>query len=456
MTSNLVYSKDSFDRFGDDLCELLLSFLSNSHKIYFECVSKQWKRLVFNKQKKLIISFQHLVYNNNCFETILAKKDLNYGKPVIEILLKKFKFINDLEINDRFGINEDINTLDIIRNNCHFLHSLCIEGKIKDFDSTVHKLDKDFGQRLRSISMRKLTEDQMQTLLRLTPNVKTICSSHKLIVFIDSYLPKLERINRLLVKDINAFTLFTNKYYERIKKLSHLYVFIKNPEVSQQLSRFINIEELVLDLNCLNAMTNEEIVSIGVNCEKLKYLTLKVYHFGLNINLFQVFSGFHSLEKLSIYLHTYNVNIQSLEPLKNCKNIKSFDSRIYGLKDKHLDQINSYLPQLKHLSLTGLNSDITDKTLQSLAQMKELSKLRLIASELTDSGVCNFIKNSPNIKSIQLYNNFINETTVKAFIERSKTKPKVKFEFLSVDYALELDMNVRLALPHNLTLKQID
>jgi hypothetical protein len=51
-------------------------------------------------------------------------------------LLKKFKFINDLEINDlfknRFGINEDINTLDIIRNNYHFLRSLSIEEKIKD------------------------------------------------------------------------------------------------------------------------------------------------------------------------------------------------------------------------------------------------------------------------------------------------------------------------------------
>ncbi len=75
---------------------------------------------------------------------------------------------------------------------------------------------------------------------------------------------------------------------------------------------------------------------------------------------------------------------------------------------------------------------------------------------MTHSGVCDFIKNSPNIKSIQLYNNFINETTVKAFIERSKTKPKVKFEFLGIDYVLETDINVRLALPHNFTVKQID
>ncbi len=31
----------SFERFGDDLCQLLLSFLPISDKIKFECVSKQ-------------------------------------------------------------------------------------------------------------------------------------------------------------------------------------------------------------------------------------------------------------------------------------------------------------------------------------------------------------------------------------------------------------------------------
>ncbi len=41
------YSKDSFDRFGDDLCQLLLSYLTINDKIKFECISKQWQTLVF-------------------------------------------------------------------------------------------------------------------------------------------------------------------------------------------------------------------------------------------------------------------------------------------------------------------------------------------------------------------------------------------------------------------------
>ena len=40
--------RQSFDRFGDDLCQYLLSFLSFEDTFRCECVSKQWQRLVFN------------------------------------------------------------------------------------------------------------------------------------------------------------------------------------------------------------------------------------------------------------------------------------------------------------------------------------------------------------------------------------------------------------------------
>jgi hypothetical protein len=62
-TNDKIYPKDSFDRFGDDLCELLLSYLTIEHKFGFECVSKQWQRLVYNKQLKLNIC--HKIYDEN-------------------------------------------------------------------------------------------------------------------------------------------------------------------------------------------------------------------------------------------------------------------------------------------------------------------------------------------------------------------------------------------------------
>ncbi len=59
MTSNLVYSKDSFDRFGDDFCELILSYLTFEEQFCYECVSQQWLRLIHkNKNNKNLFCTQ--------------------------------------------------------------------------------------------------------------------------------------------------------------------------------------------------------------------------------------------------------------------------------------------------------------------------------------------------------------------------------------------------------------
>ena len=49
-SSRVVYERDSMERFGDDLTEEILYYLSLKDKVKFECLSKQWQRLVFNKE----------------------------------------------------------------------------------------------------------------------------------------------------------------------------------------------------------------------------------------------------------------------------------------------------------------------------------------------------------------------------------------------------------------------
>ena len=49
-----IYSKDSFERFGDDLTELVLSYISFEDCFHYKCVSKQWKRLIFNISVDLV------------------------------------------------------------------------------------------------------------------------------------------------------------------------------------------------------------------------------------------------------------------------------------------------------------------------------------------------------------------------------------------------------------------
>ena len=52
-----VYANNSFDRFGDDLTELIVSYLWFEDKVRLECVSKQWRRLIYNKQ--FVIEFSY-------------------------------------------------------------------------------------------------------------------------------------------------------------------------------------------------------------------------------------------------------------------------------------------------------------------------------------------------------------------------------------------------------------
>jgi hypothetical protein len=46
---NGTYERKSFDRFGDDFCELILSYLEIIDKIRLQYVNSQWRRCIFNK-----------------------------------------------------------------------------------------------------------------------------------------------------------------------------------------------------------------------------------------------------------------------------------------------------------------------------------------------------------------------------------------------------------------------
>ena len=54
--NNVGKGRDSFsDRVCDDLSEVILQYLSLEDKLRLECVSKQFRRTVFQRQYQLII-----------------------------------------------------------------------------------------------------------------------------------------------------------------------------------------------------------------------------------------------------------------------------------------------------------------------------------------------------------------------------------------------------------------
>ena len=53
VNNNNVYGNDSMLRFGDDLTEEVLQYLTLEDKIRLECVSKQWQRCVYTVDDQL-------------------------------------------------------------------------------------------------------------------------------------------------------------------------------------------------------------------------------------------------------------------------------------------------------------------------------------------------------------------------------------------------------------------
>ena len=89
-----VYARDSMERFGDDLTELILSYLLFTDKLRLECVSKQWRRLVYNKQVELNMTYFRTSYFNVDRQTLesVLKKCPNIEKVIFFNNFKGFDF----------------------------------------------------------------------------------------------------------------------------------------------------------------------------------------------------------------------------------------------------------------------------------------------------------------------------------------------------------------------------
>jgi len=294
---NRKYSKDSFDRFGDDLCQLLLSYLSIEEKIRFECVSKQWRELVFNKQQKLKLCVYNFVINKIYFsdefvERLVYKSSPNYKikETLFESLLKKFKFIKEIEILGIIKIDNKI--LQIISSNCNNLEKIVFEGNT--FSKVTKKQIKAFGQKygkkLKFINF-SLTKSQFknkfEALFEFTPNIERFCYENLSVITSkpNKFYSKLKKIKicanyfENYVEDYSksfreVFKNFVDNYCKQIEKIDFDIRLMNNLENNSLtlLSRFESLQKLHLYIedNNLKISLDKGLVTIGKNCKKMK------------------------------------------------------------------------------------------------------------------------------------------------------------------------------------------
>ena len=403
-----VYAKNSFDRFGDDLTEELLQYLTLENKIRLECVSKQWQRCVFNKQ--FVLDTSYLRYRSGLWNSMMKviKSKRQREVQIIESIVKKCPNITDVILWS--GINSSV--LSLIGRYC---------PRIKSFEYTVYDKSLDFfringqklgelylykegdefkiyGPNIKSLSYHsnigsddnvlsffriyghKLEElnisgdiDEIINIITFCPNLKKVFIPNFLFLLTENkeFLPKLEKIISIIeifpdnrINRVKQMKILSDKYRQTMKTLNVGLTGLTAEELKtciECIARFENLKELRLDIKGLNISEPIDHVFklIGRKCTKLLKFKLRIYESLLIFDrFFDLFYDFKAIKKLliilphnSVYFVSNTVLSGSVECFKNCKQLIELDIDYPELREDFFVNIDTFVPKLQSLRI---------------------------------------------------------------------------------------------------------
>ena len=299
-------------------------------------------------------------------------------------------------------------------------------------------------------------------------NVKTIYLYNSLKVLSKQFVPKLQEINCRKSVDSNDFHSFVDHYRNQLKKLTFVLSYNLSTKLSNVkrlliVSQFVNLEELYITLSRTEDFSANCMQSITKECKKLKVLTLNVFSLTFNSTFFKNLSAFESLCDLRISLFEYTPAPDANQPIdcfRICSKVKYFSINTISLNDDDLSVILKCFPNLNTFYLNcrtdGLN--ITDKTLDNLTKLQNLSTLSLKTYKyfpyITDSSMASYIHKSSTIKTISIRYNLESMQTIEELIEKAIKNPTIlyKYDFCVKDLDNYLYTRSQLTVPTNLKL----
>ena len=366
------YRKDLMDRFGDDLTEEVLQYLKFEDKVRLECVSKQWRRLVYNKQ--FGIEFSSYTSKNNLRRLVryIGPSENILKRQSLELLLNKCPNITKVNIHLQYIKN---NELSLFGQYCPRLKSLYFENKSEEDMQFVRQ----YGHKLEELYL--FGNYEIKEFLRLCPNVKNVWFQESALLFIlKKELPKFEYYGKnfkisfantnemkiLSDKYSKTFTLLNAKFYRN--SFNDLEIYF------DYISRFENLRVLRLELqqkrqpiDCLSL--------IGQKCTKLMELELNVRKYSpISHRFFNSFSKFTSIKKLKFVSLYGKVLKGSIRSLKNCKKLNHLDFGYLQISEDFFTNINVFLPKLQFISFSS-KQEYSDSFIDSFHSMKYIQKV---------------------------------------------------------------------------------
>ena len=315
-TMSRVYARDSMERFGDDLTELILSYLYINDKVKFECLSKQWQRVIFNKQTEVntcILSPNTVLHNPfhvlyiSMSETTYLKR-LNREITVLESVLKKCPnicrvYLSISSFNEKFYVYTKY---------CRRITKLTIPADINQ--TTLKPMATKHGKWLEEFTYgSSISSCYIRQFLQMCPNIKKINThihDNNNNILVDKSFTMLEVIRCVWIYGNQSLVLelLVGKYGKSLKGLEVVFVQLSTNDLKTcfaHISRFESLESLDInfDYPCPFTEPIDDCLKLLANkCTKLRELRFniydKVFTTLISNRFFYAFTDFRSLERL--------------------------------------------------------------------------------------------------------------------------------------------------------------
>ncbi|CAG2112929.1 unnamed protein product, partial [Medioppia subpectinata] len=367
-----IYAKNSMDRFGDDLSQLLLSYLSLEDRFQCECVSKQFQRTVF-----------------------VSVVDITLSDRFIQRLLNEKR--SDTEMLATFAIK------------CSNIQTIDCRGITKDYEKRVPEvlgLLRDYCRRLRDIYC-DWSYEMLATFGPLVTQIDAIICFNGSKAF--NYCHRLSQLrihsfndifdirnDRSRVKNIRKFELISHSYYhnrrwpsfvaanQSIESLTVTSRTFRDEEsvreMCGQLSRLTQLRELTLGLPLRSmvavnpAVVSDSLRTIGVNCKQLKRLALNLCATTVQVLSLDSLSVFRRLKWLRLEVYAA-IDDQLLEPLRHCKRLTQLGLKLNKMTPKVMTDLHQYCPRLHYLFIHDFNNIIDTECLSHISRLPALQTL---------------------------------------------------------------------------------
>ena len=471
----------SINELDDDVLLLIFSLLDFVDKVRIQRVCSRWKTLttyLLNRQTCLYFS------DKNDFDVELCCPEVEpEAKPSDIIELSKMITFDYLLVMGTNEFSQWDETAEDIMNGaikkCPNLKKIGLIDYLR-LESPIRLICDNCHQSIESIDMigfRKIsiTVAEIKRLAEKYPNLKKIRTISASLAIAEESLKALFENCRQL----NSFIMHSDLvyppswtewgrvgHYHRISGECYSYLSENIREIRTDIRIMDNSGLLSLsasngghNLSCLDLKGGTfdgwwlQIIAQGLpqlqilRCSKISVFSDDdLEDIGLIRELKQLRELYLDLSAKSLVIYLDDV-VYGL--MQGCPHMTRFELFNGFLTDRSLIHINKYWPQMSYLLLsTQMNPHITDESLNSICQLKQLIYLNLNGTNISDS----FVRVSQmcsKLKDINLEYTLITNTTIESLIDAAILRP---FDKISVDIA-GTDTDIQnLELPSNLNI----